>query len=147
MRQEREKATSSDVKAALLDGFISDQEYAEMKQRYTACLEVAGIAVTKYGFEGAVLDPPSTLPSDEVHRTEARCSGESGEFPIAYFYVQMRVNPSHNDLAPAIVECFKRSGVVGPSYGLKDYRSGDLPSTDQPAVTACNTDPEGRLGR
>jgi hypothetical protein len=66
--------------------------------------------------------------------------------PIAYFYVQMRVNPTHADMAPAIVECFKRAGVVGQSYGLKDYRAGDLPSTDHPAVSACSTDPEGRLG-
>jgi hypothetical protein len=80
MRQERDRSSSPDVKEALLDGAISDREYAEMKQRYTACLEGAGITVTKYGFDGAVINPPSSLSADDVHSTETRCSDESGEF-------------------------------------------------------------------
>lgn len=146
MRQEYEKASSPEVKEALRDGVISDQEYSEMKERYAACLSASGISLTSYGVDGAVLDPPSSMTSDDVHDTESKCSDRSGEYPIAYFYVQMRVNPSHKDMAQAIVDCFKRKRLVGPGYGLKDYQAGDLPSSDQEAVTACSTDPEDRLG-
>ncbi len=146
MHQEYEKATSADIEEALRDGKISDQEYSEMKQRYTACLEATGTTVTKYDFDGAVLDPPSSLTSDQAHNVETKCSDQSGEYPIAYFYVQMRANPSHKDMAQAVVDCFKRKGLVGPNYGLKDYQAGDLPSSDQQAVNSCSTDPDGRLG-
>jgi hypothetical protein len=146
MRQEYEKATSPEIKDALRDGTISDQEYSEMKQRYTSCLAAAGIPVTKYGIEGAVLSPPASLSSDEVHTVESQCSDRSGEYPIAYFYVQMRANPSHTDMAQSVVDCFKRNGLVGPNYGLKDYQAGDLPTSDQEIVASCSVDPEGRLG-
>lgn len=86
------------------------------------------------------------MSSDEAHRIETNCSDESGEYPIAYFYVQMRANPSHRDMAEAVVDCFKRKGLVDPSYGLKDYQSGDLPTANEQAMTACSTDPDGRLG-
>ena len=117
-----------------------------MTQRYTACLSAAGISVTKYGFDGADLSPPASMTSDEIHSVETRCSDESGEYPIAYFYLQMRANPLHKDLGQALVDCFKRKGLVGPSYGLKDYQAGEIPSSDEPAVTSCTIDPEGRLG-
>lgn len=135
MRQEYEKANLPEVEEALRDGTISDQEYSEMTQRYTACLAAAGISVTKYGIDGAVMVPPSSLTSDDAHNVERECSDQFGEYPIAYFYVQMRANPSHKDMAQSVVDCFKRRGLVGPSYGLKDYQAGDLPSSDQQAAT------------
>ncbi|NEN05377.1 hypothetical protein G3T36_05780 [Diaminobutyricibacter tongyongensis] len=146
VRQEYEKASSPEIKEALRDGVISDQEYAEMKQRYAACLSAAGIALTKYDFGGAVLNQPPSMTADETHNNLTRCSDDSGEWPIAYFYLQMRVNPSNKDLRQAMIDCFKRKGLVGPGYGVKDYEAGDIPSSDDNSVTSCTTDPEGRLG-
>lgn len=126
---------------------ISDREYAEMKQRYASCLAAAGITLTRYDFSGASYNPAPSMSNDQAHDVETKCSGESGEYPIAYFYVQMRANPSHKDLAPAIVDCYKRHGLVGDSYGLKDYRAGDVPTgSDHVTASACSTDPDGLLG-
>jgi hypothetical protein len=146
VKQEYEKASRPAIKAALRDGRISDQEYAEMKQRYSDCLAAAGISLTKYGLDGSEFVPPASMTGDEAHETESRCSDQSGEFPIAYFYVQMRANPSHANLAQAVVDCFGRKGLVGAGYGLKDYEAGDLPKSDEQAVAACSTDPNGLLG-
>lgn len=148
MRQEFQKATSPAVKAALEDGRISDQEYAEMKERYSTCLSAAGITLTHYGFDGGSYSPAPSMSNDEAHKKETGCSEESGEWPIAMFYVQMRVNPSHKEMASAIVDCFKRNDLVGPGYGVKDYRAGDLPTDDAKttAIDACNLDPDGLLG-
>ena len=146
MKQEYEKASIPAVKEALRDGKISDQEYSEMKQRYSDCLSAAGIKLTKYGFNGGEYVPPDSMTSDKAHETESRCSDQSGEYPIAYFYVQMRANPAHANLAEAVVDCFKREGLVGPSYGLKDYQAGDLPTSNDQAVAACSIDPNGLLG-
>lgn len=148
MQQEFQKATSPAVKAALEDGRISDQEYAEMKERYSTCLSGAGITLTHYGFEGGSYTPASSMSNDEAHKVETGCSDESGEWPIAMFYVQMRVNPSHKDMASAIVDCFKRNDLVGSGYGVKDYRAGDLPTdgAKTTAIATCNLDPDGLLG-
>ncbi len=146
MKQEYEKTSIPAVKEALRDGKISDQEYSEMKQRYSDCLAAAGIKLTKYGFDGGEYVPPASMTSDKAHDTESRCSDQSGEYPIAYFYVQMRANPTHTNMAEAVVDCFKKKGLVGPSYGLKDYQAGDLPTSNDQAVAACSTDPNGLLG-
>ncbi len=60
----------------------------------------------------------------------------------------MRANPTYKDMGQAIVDCFKRKGLVGADYSLKDYQSGDFPSGESKslAVQACNVDPDGRLG-
>jgi len=144
--REYEKASDPVITAALHDGQISDQEYAEMKQRYSDCLAAAGISLTRYGFDGAEYAPPASMTSDQAHDAESRCSDRSGEYPISYFYVQMRANPTHANLAQAVVDCFKKRGLVGSGYGLKDYRAGDLPTSDDAAVAACSTDPNGLLG-
>ncbi|QNE36948.1 hypothetical protein [Leifsonia shinshuensis] len=148
MQQQYQKATSPEVKAALEDGKISDQEYAEMKDRYLACMSAVGITMTRYDFQGGSYMPPASMSHDEAHKAESRCSDESGEYPIAMFYVQMRVNPSHKDMVPAIVDCYKRTGLVGSGYGAKDYLAGDLPKSEArfADIKACDLDPEGLLG-
>jgi hypothetical protein len=147
MAQAEKEAVSPEVKAALSDGQISDQEYAEMKERYVRCLAAAGITLTTYGFEGGQYTLGPAMSPDEGHRQESRCSAESGEYPIGYFYLQMRVNPNHEDMAQQIVDCYKREGLVGKDYAVKDYVAGDFPrgQGQARAVTACDTDPQGRL--
>jgi hypothetical protein len=146
--EEYQKASSPEIKAALKDGEVSDQEYAEMKERYSSCLSSAGITLTRYDFYGGAYTPAPSMTNDEAHETESNCSDSSGEYPISYLYVQMRVNPSHKDLVQPTIDCYKREGLVGPSYGVKDYQAGDLPrgDKDQAKVSKCDTDPEGRLG-
>jgi hypothetical protein len=148
MKREFEKATSPVIKAALEDGKVSDQEFAEMKERYSKCMSAAGITLTRYGFDGGSYTPAPSMSHDEAHKAESRCSDESGEWPIAMFYVQMRVNPSYKDMVPAIVQCFKRNDLVGSGYGVKDYLAGDLPRDDAKAaaIDSCNLDPDGLLG-
>ena len=148
IQHEYQKAASPVIKAVLEDGKISDQEYAEMKERYSSCLSAAGITLTHYGFDGGSYTPAASMSNDEAHKAESRCSDASGEWPIAMFYVQMRVNPSHRDMASAIVECYKRNKLVGSGYGVKDYRAGDLPSDNAKAaaIDTCNLDPDGLLG-
>lgn len=146
MKQEYEATSIPSVREALLDGKISDQEYSEMKQRYSDCLAAGGITLTKYGFDGEEYVPPPSMSSDTAHDIATRCSDRSGEYPIAYFYVQMRANPTHADMAQAVVDCFKKKSLVGPGYGLKDYQAGDLPTSNDQAVAACSTDPNGLLG-
>ncbi|SEA32884.1 hypothetical protein [Leifsonia sp. 21MFCrub1.1] len=146
VQQAYDKATDAAIKQTLRDGRISDQEYSEMKQRYSDCLKGGGITLKRYDFEGSEYVPPTSMSSDEAHDIESRCSDQSGEYPISYFYVQMRANPTHSNLAQAVVDCFKRRGLVGPGYGLKDYQAGDLPTSNDKAVAACSTDPNGLLG-
>lgn len=146
VKHEYEKASAPEIKEALRDGRISDQEYSEMKQRYSDCLDAAGIALTRYGFDGGEYRPPASMTNDAAHDAESRCSEQSGEYPIAYFYVQMRANPNHADLAQAVVDCFKKKGLVGAGYGVKDYQAGDLPTSDDQAVALCSADPNGLLG-
>lgn len=147
MAYEYQRAATPEIKSALEDGKVSDREYAEMKQRYSECLSAVGIVLTSYGFEGGSFTPPSSMSNDQAHAAESKCSEQSGEYPIGYFYVQMRANPSHKDMGQAIVNCFKRHGLVGDGYGLKDYRAGDLPGgSDNPTVNSCSIDPDELLG-
>ncbi|WP_437384983.1 hypothetical protein [Plantibacter flavus] len=136
------------MKDALADGVVSDREYAEMTARYEECLSSAGITLTSYEFDGSAYLPPVSMENDEANRIASDCSERSGEYPLSYFYVQMRANPDHEDLGQAIVDCLKREGLVGSGYGLKDYRAGDLPTGDADAavVATCTIDPRGLLG-
>jgi hypothetical protein len=148
MQHQYQNALSPEIRATLEDGKISDQEYAEMKDRYRACMSAAGVTLTRYDFEGGSYTHPASMSHDEAQKVERRCSDESGEYPIGMFYVQMRVNPSHKDMAALIVDCYKRNCLVGAGYGLKDYLAGDMPKSvaKAGAVKACDLDPDGLLG-
>lgn len=149
-QQAYQEATSAEARQALEDGVISDREFAEMKARFAACLKDAGITLKSYGPGGSetAFAPPMT--PDREHQKTSECSKSSGEDSVGMLYILMRSNPDNVDQRPAIVECFKRHGLVDASYTVKDYVAGDFTTdTDadrHAAFDACNSDPLGLLG-
>jgi hypothetical protein len=147
-RREYERADSAEVRKALADGSISDQEYAEMKTRYADCLAASGVKLTRYEADGSSIEFPS-LSADAANQVSNRCTDESGEYPISYLYWETRKNPDNVNQVPLIVECFKRNGLVEKSYTVNDYYAGDFPFEGDEGKAEkgriCNTDPTGRL--
>ncbi|MDN4612969.1 hypothetical protein P5G50_00775 [Leifsonia sp. F6_8S_P_1B] len=149
-QREYERATTEAIRAALADGTISDQEYAEMRAAYTECLKAGGITLTRYDQFGSETSFKPPLTADTAHKAAQECSETSGEFPIAFLYWNARTNPANTDQVPLIVECFKRNGLVEKGYTVQDYYAGDFSfETNQEKsekAQRCNTDPSGRLG-
>ncbi|GAA0441071.1 hypothetical protein [Leifsonia naganoensis] len=150
IEREYDKATSPEVRNTLEDGVVSDREYEEMKTRYVDCLASAGVTMVTYGPAGSEYTFAPPVTADIAHQKDRECSASSGEYPIGYFYTQMRVNPANEDVVPHIVECLKREGLVEKSYTVKDYAAGDFSFAEDGDARAtfdsCNSDPMGRLG-
>jgi len=146
-------ATDSEfVRSVLEDGVITDQEYAEMFERFRSCLRTAGITVTDVGSDGSFSTHfPESLGPDAANDATKRCSVEAGENHISSLYHFVARNPQHLDEAEMVVACLIDAEVVEPSYSPDDFKrespTGSFSLIDQdagwPVLKECMADPLG----
>ncbi|NUU05331.1 hypothetical protein [Leifsonia sp. C5G2] len=116
------KATSPFVKAALRDGKISDQEFAEMEQKFRSCLADASVGFDGFGPGGSYsTENLNGISTSENQAATDRCTDESGQYPIGTFYYWVKSNPRNLDGPTIIAACFVKKKVVPPGYSAKDY--------------------------
>lgn len=149
------ESTSDFVRGVLEDGTISDQEYAEMRDRYGSCLAESGISFDEFAPDGSaeVTFPPNVTPGS-AHEAMGECSKSSGEYPIGALFAWMQRNPEHRDEDAIMAECLVLKGAVAAGYTAKDYAldtsSGSWPLLDESggrdALEACIDDPLGLFG-
>lgn len=149
-------ATSDFERSALNDGFVSEQEYAEMTDRFDGCLADAG--VTFEGFrDGGEFDFtfPESLGATRAHDVADACSRSSGEASIGMIYSFVTRNPEHRDENAIMSECLVEEAVVEPGYSAAAYASDIVDetypfSTDHEAgmtaVRLCESDPLALVG-
>lgn len=149
------QSTDSDfVKQVILDGKVSDEELAEMRQRFTSCLGAFNIQDVEFAPDGALsVEGPQGVDEEFVPEKVHQCSTESGEADISYLHSMMRRNPDGLDENTIMAACLVRKGVVDSSYNADAY-SRDLVnntgpvadnSPDLPVFQECNADPLGIL--
>jgi hypothetical protein len=150
------QATLPFSRAALRDGKITDQEFAEMEERFRSCLAESSVGFEGFGpgggFETTNLNGVST--SDNAAAIE-RCSPRSGNDDLNGLYFWVKGNPENLDFESNMAACLVRKKVVAPGYTAADYEA-DLsrPSysftTDEDtglkAVQVCTYDPLGLIG-
>lgn len=143
------------VRGVLLDGAVTEQEYAEMVGRYSECMADVGITLkenppSEGGFSYTF---PASVSNDEAHAADTRCSEESGEYVIGALYHFVKRNPQHLDENRIVYDCLLAADVIDTSYTVDDfaddYVSQSFPFADDEAsmerLGACDADPLGLL--
>jgi hypothetical protein len=142
------------VRQVLVDGKVSDQELAEMRQRFDDCTAAFGITGVEFGPDGSIsLEGPEGADPTEVNNRVKQCSHESGEDDIAFIHSIMRRNPDGLDENTIMAACLVKKGIVDPSYDAEAYRedfmnsSGPMAETfpEGPLRDECIADPLGIL--
>lgn len=145
--------TDSDfVRLILANENITDQELAEVRDRFTECLSAYGFSDVSFEDDGAFgFDAPEGSDSDVVNDQVLMCSVESGESSVGALHSLVRRNPERLDESTIMAACLVRKDAVDPSYGAEEY-ARDLPgasfpylagSAGQAAFQQCSADPLG----
>lgn len=149
-RDAYEYSGSNFERAVLRDGVITELELAEMRNRFSRCLEAHGATEIAFTDSSAwSLRPPKGLSDAAEEAFIKKCGTASGEPHIAALYDWVRRNPQNLDENTIMAACLVRKGAKGPDYSADDYAREDdtdssgVFSTD--AFRACNADPLGRF--
>jgi hypothetical protein len=150
-----QQATSDFEQEALADEKISDQEFAEMENRFSQCLTDHRLTFSgfepggsfEFGFAGG-------MKSDEANRISDDCSASSGLNTIGSVYFQIQRNPQNLDWNTIVAACLVKKKVVPEGYSASDYSrataatSSPFPrgSASDSAHNSCSADPLGLLG-
>lgn len=140
------------VREAIKDGTVTDEEYAEMFERFRSCLEAAGITLTVNGLRYR-WNIPEGGSADDANSSFDRCSVEAGENYIGWLYYGVKRNPENLDEDEITAACLVRAGVVPEDYSAADYARDNekqtYPFFDQEAGDKahgrCLDDPLGLL--
>ena len=108
------------VRQAIKDGKVTDEEYAEMFERFRSCLDDVGITLTLNGHSYR-WDIPEGSDADKANEQFDRCSVEVGENYIGWLYYGVKRNPENLDEFEIISACLVREGVVPEGYSAADY--------------------------
>ncbi|WP_148060083.1 hypothetical protein [Rathayibacter sp. PhB152] len=146
------RATDDFTRSVIEDGVVSEQERAEMIDRFTRCVADLGYGIDEYALDGSfhLTFAPDT-DADAANEDVKGCSRSSGETEIGALYSWTHRNPDRADETTLIVECLARSGVVPSSYSKGDYADDasrdDFPFVDEAAgresLQGCRIDPLG----
>jgi hypothetical protein len=148
-------ATNPFVKQVLRDGVVTDSEYAEMWERFVACMNDAGFRVFGEAPGGAYrTDMPPGVTPEQAHGAAERCWTSTGEAEIGSLYWWVKQNPDHEDTDKLMVDCLRREGVISEGYGVEDFAKEKVTgeysfSTDgenSDAFARCSDDPLGVFG-
>lgn len=147
-----DRATDDLTRSVIEDGVVSEQERAEMIDRFTRCVADLGYCVDEYALDGSfhLTFAPET-DADAAYEEVKGCSRSSGETEIGALSSWTHRNPDRADETTLIVECLARSGVVPSSYSSSDYADDtshdDFPFVDEDAgreaLQRCRIDPLG----
>lgn len=138
------------VRQAIEDGKVTDDEHAEMLERFRGCLDDVGITLTVNG-RSYRWDIPEGSNADKANEHFDRCSVEVGENYIGWLYYGVKRNPENLDEFEIISACLVREGVVPEGYSAADYADDNdartFPFLDQEAGERahekCLDDPLG----
>ncbi|MCJ1699388.1 hypothetical protein MT356_06620 [Rathayibacter festucae] len=147
-----DRATDDFTRSVIEDGVVSEQERAEMIDRFTRCVADLGYGVDEYALDGSfhLTFAPDT-DADAAYEEVKGCSRSSGETEIGALSSWTHRNPERADETTLVVECLARSGVVPTSYSTSDY-ANDVPRDEYPfaeedagreALQRCRVDPVG----
>ncbi|MDR1798981.1 MAG: hypothetical protein LBR19_03720, partial [Bifidobacteriaceae bacterium] len=134
------------------DGAVSEAEFAEAEQNYTACLQDSGFSDIELGEQGArSYLPPAGLADADSEAADQACQDASGWGELLSLYWDPRLYPNHQDPVEETVACFVRLGLREEGYAVEDYwaefEAGTLRGSLTPAdptwaaYVACNDDP------
>ena len=132
------EATSDDERAALEDGEITAEEYVFFQGQIVSCLEGLGLTAQFQG-DGAL----EYSMRDDVDPDAVRaCNADNGIRVIALRDAIAR-NPTHLDETTIMLDCLRRTGVVGDGYTRADLENGvDLAELGTlPDFAGCAADP------
>lgn len=140
------------VREAIKDGTVTDEEYAEMFERFRSCLDAVGITLTLNGHSYR-WDIPDGSDAARANGQFDRCSVEAGENYIGWLYYGVKRNPDNLDESQIVSACLVRAGVVPENYSAADYESDNEEQTypffdkeqGKKAHTKCLDDPLGLL--
>lgn len=148
------RATSDFERTALADGRISDAEFAEVENAFSACMTEHDVSFE--GFRpggGYAFAPGAGMTADDANDVADQCSATSGLDTIGYLYFAQQRNPQNQDEAAIVTACLVRKRAVPEDYSTADYLR-DSPGRAYPFVDAtsgekalmlCEQDPLGRL--
>ncbi len=143
-------ATNPFVQQVLRDGVVTDGEYAEMWEKFVACMKDAGFTVFGEKPGGAYeTDMPPGVTPDEAHSAAERCWTITGEAEIGSLYWWVKQNPDREDTDELMVDCLRRAEVLPDGYVVEDYArekltgeySFDTSDESFDAFVACSNDP------
>ncbi len=150
-----DEATDPFVRAVLMDGVVTDAEYAEMFDQWAQCMAEEEITLTELppSEGGYRYTFPPSITADFAHEVETRCSEESGEYPIGALYTFVQRNPDNLDEMEILRDCLVREGVITDGYDQekleRDIAASPTPFDDDPVAlrkyNECNRDPLGLL--
>ena len=132
------EAGSEDERAALNDGEISPEEYAYFQDRIVRCLATLDVEA-EFASDGALnYSKPQGVSQDAIRA----CNADNGIRVLALRDAIQR-NPTHLDETQIMLDCLKRTGVVGEAYSRSDLENGvDLAELGtQPDFAGCAADP------
>ncbi|QHC61351.1 hypothetical protein GSU69_00600 [Rathayibacter festucae] len=145
-------AASDFERGVLADGEITDQEYSEMTDRFSGCLEAAGFDFSGFGRDGSYSATPlSPVDPDTSRQVTDDCGVESGERTIGALYTWITRNPENVDEASIVVDCLHRKGLVDAGYTAEDWTRENAVSSLPASIPAdrkgeyeeCAGDPLG----
>lgn len=146
------RASSAFERSILADGRITDQELAEVRDKFTVCLSAFGFTGLRFEDSGEFqFDAPEGADADTTNDQVKDCSTEAGEATIGSLHSWIRRNPENQDEGTIMAASLVRKGVVDPSYTAADYVD-DAPTESFPFVTGkpgpvvfqeCSLDPLG----
>jgi hypothetical protein len=149
-----EDAASDFERGVLADGEITDQEFSEMTERFSTCLEDAGFAFSGFGPGGSYSATPlSPVDPETSQRATDDCSVQTGEGSIGALRAWITRNPENADTASIMVDCLHRKGLVDAGYTAEDWTRENAVSSLPASVPAdrkgeyeeCSDDPLGLI--
>lgn len=150
--QQYNRSSSDFVKEILRDGKITDAEFAEVTEKYKACLKAAGITFQGQRPDGSTdIFFPNGVSAEDGNQKADVCGRESGEDAVGGLYFAQQRNPKHLDEATIVSACLVKKQVVPRGYDARDYAKDsprrDFPFTDpsrgEAALDECMSDPLG----
>lgn len=145
MQDEYRKATSDMQRRVLADGSITESEVAELKSKFSACMEGKGLKVN-YTTAGG-FDVAQAGSQGEAHDAVKECSTTTSGHLVDLYYAMGR-NPANQDELTIVSACLVKKGVRPVGYSATDYerdmsRNPPAAFLDGADARACLADPLG----
>ncbi len=149
------QSNSPFVRSVISDEKITDQEWAEVAARMSACLKAKGLTFRGFNPDGSYSVGNGDVSGSQANADLPGCEQQSGEQWIGYLRQQMATNPNNTPIAQLMAACLIRVGAVGPGYTEQDYERDAPtmsfpylnPATGKAKFLECNSNPSVGLGK
>jgi hypothetical protein len=141
-------STTDFQRGILEDGVIEKSELSEAQKRWVTCMKARGFSASvSYGEPGSyVVKQRRGYNQDTAGDIVTQCGAGTTDY-VESLYVQVNQNPTNEDYASLMVDCLRRSGLVGGEYSRARYeqesKTGDYSfDTNDRRFDRCNLDPQ-----